>query len=49
MDPELAQTGPARRADYDTIDNHLELLENNEDLAGLYQMITSNLLKTYNH
>ena len=47
MDPEEAQTGPARRKDYDTIDNHMEVLKENEDIASLYQMITSSIIKTY--
>ena len=47
MDPEEAQTGPARRGDYDTIDNHMVVLKENEDIASLYQMITSSIIKTY--
>jgi predicted short-subunit dehydrogenase-like oxidoreductase (DUF2520 family) len=47
MDPDLAQTGPARRADYDTIDNHMELLKDYEGISSLYQMITTSIIKTY--
>jgi len=45
--PEEAQTGPARRTDYDTIDNHMDLLNDEVDIAEIYQLITSSIMKTY--
>lgn len=41
------QTGPARRNDMETINNHLSLLNNKE--KELYELLTSSILKTYAH
>lgn len=40
-----AQTGPARRGDYETIRRHLESM--NEEQRELYLKITNSILKTY--
>jgi len=45
--PEAAQTGPARRHDYQTLDRHLEILEENEELSQLYRMISQHISDTY--
>ena len=45
--PENAQTGPAVRADYDTLDNHLDLLKDKAEIAEIYQDITNSILKSY--
>ncbi|MBX9783871.1 MAG: DUF2520 domain-containing protein [Chitinophagaceae bacterium] len=41
------QTGPARRNDAATIQKHLDLLKNNEQLYQLYQTITNSILQMY--
>ncbi len=45
--PERAQTGPARRHDFQTLDRHLELLSDNEDLSELYRLISQHISDTY--
>ncbi|MDO5104959.1 Rossmann-like and DUF2520 domain-containing protein [Capnocytophaga sp.] len=40
-----AQTGPARRGDKQTIENHLQLLDSNQ--KEIYKIITNSILKTY--
>lgn len=40
-----AQTGPARRGDTQTIDAHLQLLENNE--KEIYKILTNSIRNTY--
>jgi predicted short-subunit dehydrogenase-like oxidoreductase (DUF2520 family) len=47
MDPQQAQTGPARRGDRDTIGKHLRLLEGDEDIKALYRLITEQIVKKY--
>lgn len=41
------QTGPARRNDAATIEKHLNLLKNDEQLYRLYQTITNSILQMY--
>ncbi len=45
--PEEAQTGPARRRDYRTLDKHVELLRENEDLLRIYRTISQHIADTY--
>lgn len=45
--PEDAQTGPARRRDYRTLDRHLKLLGENEELQKLYRLISQHIADTY--
>ena len=45
--PMLAQTGPARRGDLETLDKHLELLHGDEKLKELYQLISQHIIDTY--
>ena len=47
LGPAKAQTGPARRKDIHTINTHLEMLQNDPQLASLYEIITEDILKTY--
>ncbi len=41
--PELFQTGPAVRKDLNTINSHLELLKENENLKIIYQQLTESI------
>lgn len=47
LGPQNAQTGPAIREDLETLENHLEYLEGNEDYASIYRLITQNIMDTY--
>ncbi len=44
-DPRLFQTGPAQRGDAATIERHLELLQNEPELAELYRFFTASIQK----
>ena len=49
-DPDLlfkTQTGPARRHDKGTIEDHLELIENDRHLKRIYKSITQSIMFTY--
>jgi predicted short-subunit dehydrogenase-like oxidoreductase (DUF2520 family) len=43
MSPASAQTGPAVRGDRKVIDEHLALLKDYPEYAGLYRMISSDI------
>jgi predicted short-subunit dehydrogenase-like oxidoreductase (DUF2520 family) len=45
--PENAQTGPARRGDFETLDRHLEFLEGDESMAELYKLISQDIIDRY--
>ncbi len=45
--PENSQTGPARRGDFEILDNHLEFLSNDESTAELYKIISQNIVDRY--
>lgn len=45
LSPELAQTGPAKRNDTLTIENHLKLLSANEQ--AIYKLLTSSIQEVY--
>lgn len=45
IEPKLAQTGPAKRKDKNTIAKHLELLQNEKKYQEIYQLITQNIQK----
>ncbi len=47
LGPENAQTGPAIRRDYDTMDSHLELLRHYPDLEDIYNLLSKHIIKTY--
>lgn len=46
LTPEQAQTGPAKRGDWQTINTHLEFLKNNPENQELYKMITQAIINT---
>ncbi len=43
LDPQKAQTGPAARGDQETIDRHLQKLENYPDILKVYQVLSDSL------
>jgi len=45
--PEAAQTGPAKRGDLEILDKHLSLLQNDEQIAELYKLISQHIIDTY--
>jgi predicted short-subunit dehydrogenase-like oxidoreductase (DUF2520 family) len=46
--PENAQTGPARRGDFETLDQHLEFLTaEDEEVAELYKVISQHIIDRY--
>lgn len=44
LSPASAQTGPAIRHDYNTIDNHKKLLEDHPELQKLYELFTESIM-----
>ncbi len=48
INPHDAQTGPAKRMDFTTMDIHKKLLEGNRELSELYEKINSLIIKRYN-
>lgn len=46
--PDQAQTGPALRNDFQTIQNHLADLEDHNDLRSVYNLITQHIINRYN-
>lgn len=47
MGAEKALTGPARRGDMETINKHLQLLDNNREEREIYQLLTNYILNKY--
>ena len=47
--PGAIQTGPAARGDQDTIDRHLELLNNYKEIRNLYELFTNLIEEHYYH
>jgi predicted short-subunit dehydrogenase-like oxidoreductase (DUF2520 family) len=45
--PEAAQTGPAKRGDFEILDKHLALLQNDEQIAELYKLISQHIIDTH--
>lgn len=45
--PENAQTGPARRGDFEILDHHYEFLQKNETLGAIYKIISQHIVDTY--
>lgn len=45
--PENAQTGPARRGDFETLDRHMQLLQDDEATAELYRVISQDIVDRY--
>ena len=48
LGPENAQTGPALRGDLEVLDQHLEFLHVDKNLAEIYQLISQNIVDQYN-
>ncbi|MDO4728708.1 MAG: DUF2520 domain-containing protein [Bacteroidota bacterium] len=47
LSPEQAQTGPARRGDYQTIASHQQFLEFNTKFAEIYKLLSNSILEKY--
>ena len=47
MGPDAAQTGPAKRGDLEILDRHLEFLQNDEDVAEIYRVVSQHILDRY--
>jgi predicted short-subunit dehydrogenase-like oxidoreductase (DUF2520 family) len=45
--PEKSQTGPAKRGDFETLDKHHAFLNNDEELAALYKVISQHIIDRY--
>jgi predicted short-subunit dehydrogenase-like oxidoreductase (DUF2520 family) len=45
--PEQAQTGPARRGDFEILDRHMEFLQNDEQRAEIYKVISQHIIDRY--
>lgn len=45
--PDDAQTGPARRGDLELLDNHYAFLEENEEVAEIYKLVSQHILDRY--
>jgi predicted short-subunit dehydrogenase-like oxidoreductase (DUF2520 family) len=47
LGPLKAQTGPAKRHDFETLDGHMAYLESNEELAELYRLFSQNIVDSH--
>ncbi|MEM6360672.1 MAG: Rossmann-like and DUF2520 domain-containing protein [Bacteroidota bacterium] len=47
IDPKDAQTGPAKRHDFETLDRHLEYLKKNEELAEVYRIVSQHIVDSH--
>jgi predicted short-subunit dehydrogenase-like oxidoreductase (DUF2520 family) len=47
LDPESAQTGPAKRGDLEILDKHLEFLKEDEALAEIYRIVSQHIVDRY--
>jgi len=45
--PEAAQTGPARRKDLETLDKQYNSLQNDENVAKIYELVSQHILDYY--
>jgi predicted short-subunit dehydrogenase-like oxidoreductase (DUF2520 family) len=45
--PENAQTGPARRGDFEILDRHMEFLQADEQRAEIYKVISQHIIDRY--
>lgn len=45
--PANAQTGPAKRHNMETLDDHMELLEKDEAVAEMYRIISQHIIDSY--
>lgn len=44
IDPEKAQTGPAKRGDLEILDNHIEFLQDEPEIAEIYKIISQHII-----
>jgi predicted short-subunit dehydrogenase-like oxidoreductase (DUF2520 family) len=47
LDPESAQTGPAKRGDLEILDKHLEFLKDDEAVAEIYKIVSQHIVDRY--
>jgi predicted short-subunit dehydrogenase-like oxidoreductase (DUF2520 family) len=47
MGPEEAQTGPAKRADLNILDIHLEFLREQQSIAEIYKVVSQHIIDTH--
>jgi predicted short-subunit dehydrogenase-like oxidoreductase (DUF2520 family) len=47
LGPEKAQTGPARRGDLETLDKHVAMLRDSEELAEIYRVVSQHIVDRY--
>jgi predicted short-subunit dehydrogenase-like oxidoreductase (DUF2520 family) len=47
LDPESAQTGPAKRGDLEILDKHLEFLKEDEAVAAIYKIVSQHIVDRY--
>ena len=47
LGPDAAQTGPAKRKDFKTLDKHFEFLKEDEEVAEIYRLITQHIIDTH--
>lgn len=45
--PEAAQTGPASRGDFEILDKHLAMLQEDEQIAELYKLISQHIIDSH--
>ena len=48
LDPVKSQTGPALRNDHTTMNKHLELISNDQELSELYKLISNRIFESKN-
>lgn len=47
LEPENAQTGPAKRGDLETLDMHLDFLKEDPQVSEIYQLISQHIIDRY--
>lgn len=47
LDPESAQTGPAKRGDLEILDKHLEFLKEDKVVAEIYKIVSQHIVDRY--
>ena len=47
IEPENAQTGPAKRGDLEILDKHLEFLKEDPTVAEIYKLISQQIIDRY--
>jgi predicted short-subunit dehydrogenase-like oxidoreductase (DUF2520 family) len=47
LDPERAQTGPAKRGDLEILDKHLAFLKDDEAVAEIYKIVSQHIVDKY--